>query len=87
MREKWKSSCLFLARRVLGDSLGTFRDGVLGEFTGEDEANGCLDFTRGDGRLLVVGSKLRGLGRDTLEDVYNALELSQAQTEAGIAHR
>lgn len=31
--------CLFGGGRVLGDSLGTFRDGVLGQFTGEDQAD------------------------------------------------
>ena len=27
---------------VLGDGLGAFRDGVLGQLTGEDEADGGL---------------------------------------------
>ena len=30
-----------------------------------------LDLARGDGRLLVVGSELRGLGGDALEDVVD----------------
>jgi len=42
---------------------------VLGKLAGEDEADGCLDLAGRDGRLLVVGSKLGGLGGDTLEDV------------------
>lgn len=29
-------------RRVLGDGLGTLRNGVLGEFTGEDEADTAI---------------------------------------------
>ena len=57
--------------RVLGDSLGALRDGVLGKLTGEDEADGGLDLTRGDGGLLVVGSELGGLGCDALEDVVD----------------
>lgn len=35
---------------------------MLGKFTGEDKADGCLDFAGRDGRLLVVGRKLGGLG-------------------------
>jgi len=31
--------------RVLGDTLCSLRDGVLGQFTGEDESDGCLDLT------------------------------------------
>lgn len=43
---------------------------MLGEFTGENEANGCLDLPGRDGGLLVVGGKLGGLGGDALEDVW-----------------
>jgi hypothetical protein len=60
---------LFRARGVLGDGLGAFRHGVLGQLTREDEADGGLDFTGGDSGLLVVGSKLAGLGGNTLEDI------------------
>jgi hypothetical protein len=60
---------LFRARRVLGDGLGAFRHGVLGELTGQDETDGCLDLAGRDGGLLVVGSELGGLGSDALEDV------------------
>jgi hypothetical protein len=42
---------------------------VLGKFTGEDQANGRLDFTGRDRGLLVIGSELRGLGSDTLKNV------------------
>jgi len=44
---------------------------VLGKFTGEDQANGSLNLARRDGRLLVVGSQLGGLGSDTLEDIID----------------
>jgi len=60
---------LFRARGVLGDGLGAFRDGVLGELTGEDEANGRLDLSGGNGGLLVVCGKLGSLSGDALEDV------------------
>jgi hypothetical protein len=42
---------------------------VLGKLTGEDEADGGLDFAGGDGGLLVVGGKLGSLGGDALEDI------------------
>ena len=60
---------LFGGRRVLGDGLGALRDGVLGEFTGEDESYRGLDLAGRDGGLLVVGSELGGLSGDTLKDV------------------
>lgn len=43
-----------LGARVLCDTLGTLGDGVLCELTGEDESYGSLNFTGGDGGLLVV---------------------------------
>jgi hypothetical protein len=64
-----KASLLGL-RRVLGDGLGALRHGVLGQLTGEDEADGGLDLSGRDGGLLVVGSKLGGLSGDALEDVW-----------------
>jgi len=55
----------------LGDGLGTLGDGVLGELTGEHEADGGLDLPGGEGGLLVVGGELAGLGGDALEDVVD----------------
>lgn len=43
---------------------------MLGQLTGEDEAHRGLDLPGGDSGLLVVSSKLGGLGSDTLEDVW-----------------
>lgn len=57
------------SRTNLGDRLGTLRDSVLRELTGEDEANSGLDFARRDGGLLGVCGKLGSLGSDTLEDI------------------
>ena len=68
MREKEEEG-LFGGRRVLGNSLGTLRNGVLGKFTGEDQPHGGLDLSRRDGGLLVVSGKLGGLSGDTLKDV------------------
>jgi hypothetical protein len=64
-----RSSLLGL-RAVLGDGLGALRDGVLGQLTGEDESDGCLDLSRADGGLLVICGKLGGLSGDALEDVW-----------------
>ena len=49
-----------LGRGELGDSLGAFRDGVLGQFTWEDEADSGLDLAGGQGWLLVHAAQLRG---------------------------
>ena len=57
--------------RVLGDGLGALGDGVLGELTGEEEADGGLDLAGGEGRLLVVADELGGLTGDLLEDVVD----------------
>ena len=56
---------------VLGDSLGTFRDGVLGQLTGQKQTDGGLDLATADGRSLVVVSQAAGLSGDPLEDVVD----------------
>ena len=56
---------------VLGDGLGAFRHGVLGELAGEDEADGGLDLAAGERGLLVVAAQLAGLGGGLLEDVVD----------------
>ena len=56
---------------VLGDSLGTLRDGVLGQLTGEEQSNGSLDLPRGDCASLVVVGQTAGFGGDALEDVVH----------------
>ena len=52
----------YLGGGELGDGLGALRDGMLGQLTGENQANGSLDLTRGQGALLVDASKAAGLG-------------------------
>jgi hypothetical protein len=54
-----------------GDGLGALRDGVLGELTGEDEADGGLDLAGREGALLVVPDQVAGLGGDAREDVVD----------------
>ena len=60
-----------LAGGVLGDGLGSFTDGVLGQLTRQQETDGGLDLPGGDGASLVVVGKTAGLGRDALEDVVH----------------
>lgn len=45
---------------------------MFGKFTRENESDGGLDLTGGDGGLLVVGSKLGGFGSNTLENIYDS---------------
>ena len=60
-----------LGAGVLGDGLGTFRDGVLGQFTGQQKPDGGLDLPGGDGGPLVVVGQTGSLGSDTFEDVVD----------------
>jgi hypothetical protein len=55
----------------LSDCLCSFRDGVLGEFTGQHESNSSLDLSATEGRLLVVSGKLSCLTRNALEDIVD----------------
>ena len=59
------------SRAVLGDGLGALGDGVLGELSGEEEADSGLDLSGREGVLLVVADELGGLEGDLLEDVSN----------------
>ena len=59
------------SRAELGDSLGSLSDGVLGELSGEEQADGSLDFSGREGVLLVVAHKAGGLGGNLLEDVVD----------------
>ena len=44
----YKSLHCLLAAGVLGDSLGTLRDSVLGQLTGQEKTDSGLDFSAGD---------------------------------------
>ena len=44
---------------------------MLGELSGEDEADRRLDLSARDGRLLVVRRELGSLAGNALEDVVN----------------
>ena len=56
---------------VLGHSLGSFRDSVSGEFSGEDELDGGLDFAGGEGSPLVEADEFGAFGGDSVEGVVD----------------
>jgi hypothetical protein len=60
-----------LGAGVLGDGLGAFRDGVFGQFSGEEEPDGGLDLPGSDGGPLVVVGQFGSLGSDTLEEIVD----------------
>ena len=60
-----------LGASVLGDSLGTLGDSVLGKLSGEEEPDSGLDLPRGDGGPLVVVCKTAGLSSNTLKQVVD----------------
>ena len=64
---------ILLGRRrgVLGDGLGALRDGVLGQFTGEEQTDSGLDLSGRDGLALVVVSETGSFSCDPLEDVVH----------------
>jgi hypothetical protein len=56
---------------VLGDGLGSLRDGVSGELSGEDELDGRLDFPGGKSSPLVEADELGSLGGNAVEGVVD----------------
>ena len=56
---------------VFGDSLGTLRDGVLGEFTWKKKPDSSLDLSGSDGASLVVMCQSWGFGWDALKDIIH----------------
>ena len=60
-----------LAAGVLGDGLGAFADGVLSQFTWEQQPDGGLNLSAGDSRSLVVVSESGGFSGNSLEDVIH----------------
>ena len=60
-----------LGAGVFGDGLGTFRDGMFGQFTRQQKPDSGLDFPGGDGRSLVVVSKTGSFSSDTFKDIVD----------------
>ena len=74
----WGGCCLvvffrhtLLGGSVLGDGLGSFRDGVLSQLSGKEKSDSRLNLPRGDGRPLVVVSETGSFGSDPFEDIVN----------------
>ena len=55
----------------LGHGLGALRHGVLGELSGEDQADGGLHLAGGQGGLGVVAGQVAGLLAHAAEDVVD----------------
>ena len=60
-----------LGGSVLGDGLGSFRDGVLSQLSGKKQPDGRLDLPGGDGGPLVVVGQTGGLSGNSFEDVVD----------------
>ena len=55
----------------LGDSLGSFRNGVLGKLSRKKKSDGGLHLSGGESGLLVVASELGSLKSDAVEDIVH----------------
>ena len=64
------SSDLFAAG-VLGDSLGSLGNGMLGKLTRQEKTDSSLDFSRRDGLSAVDGSETRGLSSNPFEEIVD----------------
>ena len=60
-----------LGAGVLGDGLGSLRDGVLGQLSGKEEPDRGLDLPGGDGGPLVVVGQTGSLSGDPGEDIVD----------------
>jgi hypothetical protein len=56
---------------VFGDGLGSLRDGMSGELSGEDELDGRLDFPGGKSSSLVEADELGSLSGNAVEGVVD----------------
>ena len=55
----------------LGDSLGSFNDGMLGKFSWEKESDGSLDFSGWESLSLVISDESGGFITDLSEDILD----------------
>jgi hypothetical protein len=56
---------------VFGDGFGSFRDGVSGQLSGEDELDSGLNLAGREGSSLVESDELGSLGGDSVEGVVD----------------
>ena len=66
-----KLQSFLLGRSVLGDGLGAFRDGVLGELTREQQADSGLNLSGRESGLLVVADQTAGFTSQALEQIVD----------------
>ena len=66
-----ESTHSLLGAGVLGDSLGSLRDGVLGQLSRQEEPDSSLDLPGGDGGPLVVVGQTGGFSSNPLKDVID----------------
>ena len=68
----WSEVRCLLGAGVLGDSLGSLRDSMLGQLSGQQEPDSSLDLPGGDGGPLVVVGELTGLSSsNTAEQIIH----------------
>ena len=60
-----------LGAGVLGNSLGSLRDSVLGKLSWKEKPDSSLDLPGGDGGTLVVVSQTGSLSCNAFEDVIH----------------
>ena len=60
-----------LGAGVLGDSLGSLRDSVFGQLSGQKKPHSGLDLPGGDGGPLVVVGESAGLGSNTFKEIID----------------
>ena len=60
-----------LGAGVLGDSLGSLRNGMLGQLTGQKQTDSGLDFSAGDCGPPVVVGQTGCLGSNALKDIVD----------------
>ena len=65
----WHRGFLVLGAGVLGDSLGSLGNSVLGKLSRKDKTDSGLDLSGRKSRLVVEAAELSSLSSDTLEDV------------------
>ena len=65
MKFNYSSACVF------GDGLSSFRDGVSGQFSGEEELDRCLHLAGAEGTTFAESDELRGFEGDSVEGVID----------------
>ena len=67
----WSEVRSLLGAGVLSDSLGSLRDSMLGQLSGQQEPDSSLDLPGGDGGPLVVVGELAGLSSNAAKQIVH----------------